>query len=274
MTLLSILKDAVESAKRVVLENLDRASESTESLNPFGDLTLATDRMAEDEIIRVLRESSSSFSILTEERGLVQAKGRPEFLAVVDPVDGSANLERGLPLCCGGISVIPFSDEMTTDNAEISVISSYFTKEVYVATSGKGVRRNGKTVRVAGPKHVSESVVSYDTKAPWVEPFATGSLRVLGHVKDMRRVGSNLLDLCWTACGALDAMVDLRDILPIIHVSGTHMVSEAGGFVLAASGERMRLPLRIEVRMNFIAASTKDLAQQILGLFQGTRRIA
>jgi hypothetical protein len=69
-------------------------------------------------------------------------------------------------------------------------------------------------------------------------------------------------------------MVDLRDILPIVHVSGTHMVSQAGGFVLAADGKRMQLPLRIDSKMNFVAASTEDLARQILGLFQGKRRTA
>lgn len=273
MTLAGILKDAVESAKKVLFENLQRASESTESLNPFGDLTLAADKMAEDEIIRVLKESTSTFTILTEESGFVEGEGRSEFLAVVDPVDGSANFERGLPLCCGGISAIPFSDRMTTDDIETSVISSYFTKEVYVAITGKGVKRNGKSVRVGVPKDVSESIVSYDTKAPWAEDFASSSLNVLGHVKDMRRAGSNLLDLCWTACGALDAMVDLRDILPIVHISGTHMVSEAGGFVLASSGNRLLLPLNIENKMSFVAASTESLAREILGLFQNKRHM-
>ena len=51
-------------------------------------------------------------------------------------------------------------------------------------------------------------------------------------IYDVRRSGANLLDLCWTASGALDAMVDLRDILPIVHVSGTHIVFEAGGYVI------------------------------------------
>ncbi|RDE13938.1 MAG: hypothetical protein C4K47_05035 [Candidatus Thorarchaeota archaeon] len=271
MTIAKILKAALEYSRKAVLENLQRAAESTDSLNPFGDVTLAADILAEDEIIRVLHESGLGFNILTEERGLIEAESLPEFLAVVDPLDGSANFERGLPLCCGGISVIPFSDQMTTDRIETSVISSYFTKDVYVAVTGKGVRRNGKSVSVASPKHVEESVVSYDTKASWLGDFASGSLRVLGHVKDMRRAGSNLLDLCWTACGVLDAMVDLRDILPIVHVSGTHIVCEAGGFVIAANGSRLLLPLRIDCRMSFVAASTKELAREILRLFQGGR---
>jgi len=269
MTLVGILKDALGCARKVLLENLAHASEYTGSLNPFGDATLVVDRISEDEIIRVLEESGTGFNIMTEEKGLIRTERRPEFLAVVDPIDGSANFERRLPLCCGGISVIPYSDDMTTEDIEVSVISSYFTREVYVAVKGKGLRKNGETVRVANPKQAKESVISYDTKALWAQHFASGSLGVLAHVKDMRRVGSNLLDLCWTACGSLDAMVDLRDILPIVHISGTHIVSEAGGFVLAANGSRLLLPIEMSSKMSFVAASTENLAREILNLFQG-----
>jgi len=272
MTVVSILKHALESAREVTLENLARSSESTGSLNPFGDATLVVDSMSEDEIIRVLHESGTRFSIMTEEKGIVGGEGPPEFLAVVDPIDGSANFERGLPLCCGGISAIPFSQDMDTDDIEVSVISSYFTKETFVATSGKGVKRNGKTARVSSPRNASDCVISYDTKASWVGRFVSGSLGVLAHVKDMRRVGSNLLDLCWTASGVLDAMVDLRGILPIVHISGTHMVSEAGGFVLSADGNRSVLPVSMETRMSFVAASSKGLACELLGLFDAGER--
>ena len=36
---------------------------------------------------------------------------KPEYLAVVDPIDGSANLERGIPLCSVGVSAIPYSGQ-------------------------------------------------------------------------------------------------------------------------------------------------------------------
>jgi len=267
MTLLSDLMKAIKAARRVVHENLTSASELTGSTNPFGDETLVLDIKAEDTIIETLHESSISMAILSEERGLISGPEKPEYLIVADPVDGSANLERGIPLCSIGVSAIPYSDRMMTDDTEISIIDSFFTEETYTAVSGKGVKRNGRSVKVASPTSLDEAIISYDTKKKWDKRFSDSTVSVLSAVRDMRRSASNLLDLCWVASGSLDAMVDLRDILPIVHVSGTHMVFEAGGFVVDRMGDRLNLPIKLEQRMSFVAASNEKTARGILNMF-------
>ncbi|MCK5302287.1 MAG: hypothetical protein KAJ96_04025, partial [Candidatus Thorarchaeota archaeon] len=83
MTLVQVLRRAVEAAKKNVLGNLDLAAEQTGTLNPFGDKTLLLDQRAEDIIVEVLRESGMKFDIMTEERGIIKAEGNPEFLAIV-----------------------------------------------------------------------------------------------------------------------------------------------------------------------------------------------
>ncbi|MFX1368076.1 MAG: inositol monophosphatase family protein [Promethearchaeota archaeon] len=140
---------------------------------------------------------------------------------------------------------------------------------MYVAKSGKGVTRNGRPVEVSEPIETGNAIISYDTKKEWDAAFASGSIRVLQAVHDSRRTASNLLDLCWVAAGSLDAMVDMRDILPVVHVSGTHMVQEAGGCILDKSGYRLCLPLDLNRRMSFVAASDEFLARAILRAFHG-----
>ena len=181
-------------------------------------------------------------------------------------LDGSANLERGIPLCSIGISIIPFSNSMTSDDIEISIIESIFTDETYIAIQGQGVTKNGKRVKPTTQSLAKEAIISYDTKRSWKGEFGNKSRSTLEGLHDIRRTGSNLLDLCWTAAGSLDAMVDLRDILNIVHVSGTHMVSEAGGYVADSTGNRFCVPIEYDQRMSFIAASTKSLAFEILRL--------
>jgi len=269
MTLMQVLRGAVEAAKRNVLNNLDLATEQTGTLNPFGDRTLLLDQRAEDIIVGVLRESGMQFDILTEERGVIKAERNPEFLAIVDPIDGSANLEREIPLCSIGISAIPFSDTMTTDDVTLSIIDSIFTDETYVATKSQGVKKNGKSVRPRKSTSIENAIISYDTKRKWEGQFAEASCRTLTSVYDMRRSASNLLDLCWTAAGSLDAMVDLRDMLPIVHVCGTHMVLEAGGVVLDKNGSHFTVPIDMNAKMSFVAASTDELAKEILSAFKG-----
>lgn len=268
MTIMHDLKRATEAAKKSVLENLDNAKVKTGNENPFGDATLLLDQSAEDAAISVLQGADATYMILTEERGLVKPDERPEYLMVLDPIDGSTNLERGIPLCSVGISAAPMSDSMSTDDVEASIIDSFFTKETYVAVAGKGATRNGIAIHTGNTIVPSNAIISYDTKRPMRGTFGAQSLRTLGTVYDIRRTGSNLLDLCWTASGALDAMVDLRGILPIVHTSGIHMVVEAGGYVLDAEGNRFKQSFDMERRMSFVAASNQELAEHILKAFR------
>jgi myo-inositol-1(or 4)-monophosphatase len=270
MTLIDLIQKAAESARELVLRNIDKATEKTGKRNPFGDQTLALDKEAEDIIIKILQQSRTSFSIMTEEQGIIKNESRPEYLAIIDPIDGSANLERGIPICSIGISVLPYDEKMTTDDIEASVIRSFFTDETYVAIKNQGVTLNGELVDPAQPKPMEEIIVSYDTKKKWDKEFTAASVRVLENVFDMRRSASNLLDLCWTAAGGLDAMLDLRGVLPIVHVSGTHMVTEAGGYVVDSTGSRLNLPIEYEQRMSFAAASSETLARKLLSLWRGT----
>ncbi len=267
LSLMKTVLDAARAANRVVLTGLRQAAEYTDNYNPYGEKSLVLDVRAEEEIIRVLMESGTSFAIMSEERGVVMPEERPEYLAVIDPVDGSANLERGIPLCSVGISVVPYSQVMTTDDVILSVVRSFFTRETYVAVRDRGVIRNGRSVTVSQSRPARLAVISYDTKREWDPAFSDHSVNTIRGVRDIRRTGSNLLDLCWTACGALDAMVDLRGILPIIHLCGTHMVQEAGGCVLDGSGRPLLLPLELSQKMSFVAASSENLAREILDLF-------
>ena len=271
MTVLKTIKAATHSAKKITLQNVNRADEYTGTINPYGDQTLVLDLRAEDQIISVLQSSNVEFAILTEEKGFLEPAKQPEYLAIVDPIDGSANLRRGIPLASIGISIVPFGSRMTSDDTEISVIESVFSNETYVAIKDEGVTRNGRRLTTAAPVNLADAVISYDTKRAWESDFLESSVRIMSAVHDIRRTGSNLLDLCWTAAGLLDGMVDMRNKLPVIHICGTHMVFEAGGFVLDQRGERFRSPLEQGIMMNFVAASNEELARLILDTLKGPR---
>lgn len=271
MTALRTLKDAISEAKTSILDNLDHASEYTGDMNPYGDKTLLLDLKAENAILEVLQSSDISFDILTEEKGLIKTSKKAEYLAFVDPIDGSANLKRGIPLVSIGIAIVPYNDVMSSDDTEISIIDSVFTEETYVAVKGEGVTRNGKKVRVSRPVDLKDAIISYDTKKTFDSEFVASSVRTIGAVHDIRRSATNLLDLCWTAAGFLDGMVDLRNMLPIIHLCGTHIVFEAGGYVIDADGNRYTSSLQHDEMMNFVAASNEELAKQILQEFQGKK---
>ncbi len=267
MNMEKILKEAAESAKELVLSNLTQADQLTGTTNPFGDETLVLDKMCEEIIIETLAESGESFLVLTEEQGEIFLAENPDYIAVVDPIDGSANLERGIPLCCVGIATLPYSENPSAKDVEHSIIISFFTDETFTASKIRGVKRNGNSVSVRPPAPMRETIISYDTNDSQNQEFLQKSMRTIHAVRDIRRTASNLLDLCWVASGGLDAMIDLRGILPIVHVSGTHMVEEAGGYVMGVNGQRLVLPIDMSETMSFVAASNAKLAEDILSRF-------
>ncbi|MCJ7817670.1 MAG: hypothetical protein MUP60_02365, partial [Candidatus Thorarchaeota archaeon] len=122
---------------------------------------------------------------------------------------------------------------------------------------------------VAKPIELENAIISYDTKRTFDSSFVDSSVRTIKSVHDIRRSASNLLDLCWTAAGFLDGMVDVRNLLPIIHLCGTHMVFEAGGYVIGIDGNRFTSSLEPYMMMNFAAASNEGLARQILNEYLG-----
>ncbi len=269
MTILRIVQDAIAAAKTVIIENLDKAAQRTGDMNPFGEQTLLLDRKAEDTIIEVFSGSSTDFDILTEEKGFIKIRKKPEYLAIIDPIDGSINLERGIPLSSIGVSVVPYKDAMTSDDIEISMIDSLFTNETFTAITGKGVTRNGIRIRPSATVKLQDAIISCNTKKTWDQDYLKRTMSTISAVQDLRRTASPLLDLCWTAAGFIDGMVDLRDMLPIIHLCGTHMVFEAGGFVFDKNDNRFCEPIEPNKMMNFVAASNEALARQILAKFKG-----
>ncbi|MFW9888278.1 MAG: inositol monophosphatase family protein, partial [Candidatus Thorarchaeota archaeon] len=187
MTLTRDLANAANAAKDSILNNLTEAAKLTGETNQYGDKTLLIDLKAEDAIIDIIGQLDIPMMILSEERGLIMPESRPEYMAVIDPIDGSANIKRGLPLCSIGISAVRYSEKMTTDDAEISIIESVFSDETFIAEKGLGVRRNGRTVRVADPIPLEKNIISYDTKMSGDESFLMSSMRVIRGVHDIRR---------------------------------------------------------------------------------------
>ncbi len=268
MTALRIVQNAISAAKKIIMENLDSATEQVGTVNPYGEKTLLLDMKAENEILSILKSSGIDFAILTEEQGWLMDTKKPEYLAIVDPIDGSANLARGIPLVSIGISIVPFRERMTSDDIQVSVIDSVFTDETYIAICGNGVTRNGRRVKVRNPITLKSAIISYNTKIDWNHESVNSSLNTIREVHDTRRTASPLFDLCWIAAGFLDGMVDLRNMLPIVHLCGIHMVIEAGGNVVDENGSRFNIPLESGIMMNFVAASNETLARQILTNFK------
>jgi len=88
-------------------------------------------------------------------------------------------------------------------------------------------------------------------------------------VRRIRILGCVSLELCYVACGKLDAFVDVRGSLRLTDVAaGTLILEEAGGIVSDEKGSKLLLQDNVLNRVYMVATNGRS-HQQILDI---TRR--
>lgn len=84
-----------------------------------GDYTFKIDEIAEQHLEIFFRKNKIPIAFFSEDKGLVSFHNDPEFLFIVDPIDGTRAAIAGLESCCVSVAAAPFSK-----NAKLSDISA------------------------------------------------------------------------------------------------------------------------------------------------------
>lgn len=159
---------------------------------------------ADVEADRVIRSAISAafpqHQILSEELAPQQTTSAAD-LWIVDPIDGTVNYAHQHPNV--GISIAYYRH----GQAQAAVVHNPFLQETFYAEAGAGAFLNGQRIHCAATTELKRALVA--TGFPYVKdnlPLLLARLeRVLENCADVRRIGSAALDICWLACGRLDA---------------------------------------------------------------------
>lgn len=207
-----------EQAQRTLLPH---RKQSTDVLT---DADLASDRA----IASYLRDQRPHDALLTEEKTSRDTSGRTGYRWVVDALDGSVNYARSVPHY--GVSVAAQRQDgsgwLTVAGAVLDVARG----EEYTAALGHGAYLNERPIATSAVDTMAEALVateySYDRdhRAHQIRRLAS----LLAQARDVRSTGSSALDLCWTACGRLDAFVE-DDLELWDWAAAALIVTEAGG---------------------------------------------
>ncbi len=196
------------------------------------DLVTELDTWAEARITERLLAGRPEDAIQGEEG--VDVPGTSGVTWCVDPIDGTVNFVHGIPGFCVSIAA------QVDGSSVAAVVASPLHDEVFTATVGGGARLNGAPIRCAEPASLGRSVVATgfgydpDRRIRQAEVVA----RVIGQIADIRRFGAAAIDLCWVACGRVDAYWEVG-LNPWDHAAGALIAREAGATVtgLAAGSE-------------------------------------
>ena len=181
-----------------------------------------------DEMIRgKIEQAFPGHTILSEESS-------PDFsdtdalrgpLWVVDPIDGTVNYAYNMHQTAVSIAFAMGGE------VQVGAVCCPFFDEMFTARRGAGARLNGQSIAVSECDTLARALIGtgfpYDAAArvALVERLQL----VLGHCRDIRRVGSAASDLCWVAMGRLDGFYEA--LKPWDFAAAVLIAREAGASV-------------------------------------------
>lgn len=188
------------------------------------DLVSDADRASERALVEWLERNRPDDGIVGEEGA--SARSGSGLTWIVDPLDGTVNFLYGIPIWCVSIAV-------ADDKGPVAgVVADPNRDETFWAYRGGGAWCNEERISVGSTATLDSSLVgtgfAYD--AVIREAQAAVAARLLPSVRDVRRLGSAALDLCYLAAGRIDCFYEAH-MMEWDKAAGILIIEEAGGRV-------------------------------------------
>jgi len=209
------------AAASLLLDALDRERTEVGTKSTPTDMVTEMDRAVERVIVEGLHQARPGDAVLGEEGDLTT--GTTGVLWCVDPIDGTTNYVYRLPGFAVSLAAI------VDGETAVGVVIDPLHGDEFVARRGAGATRNGAPIAVSGAEDLSRALVatgfSYDAERRRRQ--AAVLQEVLPTVRDIRRSGAASVDLCWVACGRVDAYYE-KGLAPWDYAAGELIAREAG----------------------------------------------
>ena len=194
------------------------------------DMVTVWDARSEEQIVTELSERRPHDGIVAEE-----GSARPSTSGVswlVDPIDGTTNFLYGMAGFAVSIAAV---DE--TGRPLAGAVFLPMTRELFVAARGHGSWLGAKRLRCSSETERSRALVGTGFSYVVERRRRQGECvaRMLGSVRDIRRVGAAAPDLCYVADGRLDAYFE-ENLQPWDVAAGRLVAEEAGAVVTSFDG--------------------------------------
>lgn len=224
MLLLALARQLADEAGSFLLEGWSRPRTGIETKSTGTDMVSEMDRGTERLIVDTIMRERPNDAILGEE-GTTRS-GTSGVRWIIDPLDGTTNYLYGLPMWAVSIGV-------EVDGVlRVGVVTNPALGEEYWAERGSGAFRNGESIAPSTQNTLGHALVatgfSYQSSRRAVQADVLS--RLLPQVRDIRRAGSAATDMCWVACGRVDAYYE-AGCAPWDLAAGTVIAREAGAIV-------------------------------------------
>lgn len=224
MTELQTLLDTGRHALRLARGLI--SSSRVFDIQPKGDRDMVSnvDQLIEQRVREFLFRKAPHIGFIGEE----EAPGSlSEYNWVLDPIDGTANYVRGIPLYSVALSLL--HEESTV----LGLIDLPYFDQSYSAIRGSGAFLDGTPTYCSRTAKLSDAIVAISDFSVEDKPEAENALllriadELSKRVQRVRLIGSAAISLAWVADGRFDAVVILSN-KPWDTSAGMLIANEAG----------------------------------------------
>lgn len=197
-----------------------------QSYKNHNELVTSIDQQVDDFLISELKSHFTEDQFLTEESYI---PGQDEFdytspTWVIDPIDGTVNFALGHPQVAVSIAYVEKNE------VQFGIVHCPFLNETFYAIKDEGAFLNQVPIKVSECDDLSNALVAtglpYDKST--IQNLLPNINTIITHARDIRRNGSAAIDLCWVACGRLQAYFET--VQPWDMAAGTLIAKEAGAY--------------------------------------------
>ncbi|MER7548335.1 inositol monophosphatase family protein [Spirillospora sp. NPDC127506] len=198
------------------------------------DMASEVDYAVERAVRDYLKQRTPDIAILGEEEGIT-GDTTGELLWAIDPVDGTANFVRNIPLCGFSLGLIERGRPV------VGVIDLPFLGDRYHAAQHTGAYLGARRIQASMTTNLKDAIVAIGDYAVGEGAEAKNRQRIAlterlaANVQRIRMLGSAAIDLAWVAEGKLDASITLSN-KPWDTAAGVIIAREAGATVRDQDG--------------------------------------
>ncbi|KAF4662392.1 Inositol monophosphatase 1 [Perkinsus olseni] len=215
------------------------------------DLVTETDVAVERFLIERIASSFPTHKFLAEESSREDDQLSSDPTWVIDPIDGTTNFVCTFPQCATSIAFAMDKE------IRLACVFNPITDEMWYASLGNGAyyvpAEGSEAVKIhtSGKTELGDSLVSLGYNVPLLrsdqrdtnrgrriaEVVCKNHRMLMYNSRDIRRVGSAAIDLCYVAMGREDCYFELG-IKEWDIAAGVLILSEAGGCYSLINGEK------------------------------------
>lgn len=242
------------------------ARKSKTATNPKGDQQEWFDLIADDVVLRVLEEHFGSGEIVSEERAKPKrfGTGDARLKFVVDPVDGSKNFARGVPLCGVAVAVMRADAHLATQSVTHAMVGGLVEGDapMYAVRGGGSYRvlptGEHERLRTTKAKDIEGVYLSLEMKPSAV----SRGEQVISDLASTHRIfGASTRAIAMIAEKRVDLHLDVRGRLtPENFLAPILLVTEAGGYACTSDGKAVGPFKTLTDGASIVVAASKQLA--------------